>query len=517
MRSGDLAALFVVGLVTASFASVWVDSPGYMDADYYYATAKGLVAGEGFSEPFLWNYLDDPADLPHPSHQYWMPLPSLVAAASMRLLGSSFNAARAPFVLITSMLSILTARLAFELTRDRGMAWQSGLLAAFSGLFLPFMVTTDSFALFALIGGVSFWLLSAGARRPGGLPWLAAGLAAGLGNLARADGALLLGIGVIAGMRSRWNRVTALGWMSAGYLLVMLPWWARNLSVSGSIVNPGSVRLLWMLSYDDLFAFPPDQLTFQRWWEAGLGLLAKARISALGWNSARLLAENGLVFLAPFMLLGARRLWSRPLARLPIYYLGILFAVMSIVFPYLGPRGAFFHSSMATMPVLWALAPVGLRAAIEWAGVRRNWDPVQAYRVLGPAAVGLAAALTIGLFVTRIVLPAQVGRGWGEGLQTYIEARRQFSEMTGRVAVNNPPGLNLATGLEAVVIPDGPPEALRQVVSKFNVDWILLEANHPSELNSLYSDPNSLAWLSLIDTFEDPSGQPVHLLQVNEG
>lgn len=506
--------LLLIGLAMSLLAAAWVRQPGYMDADYYAVTARELTDGKGFSEPFLWNYIDDPAAIPHPSHLYWMPLPSLLAAGSMRLLGSTFRAAQAPFILITALLPAFTARIAMELTQDRGLAWQAGLLAAFSGFFLPFMVTTDSFALYAIIGGIAFWLMTAAVEKRTTLLWFGLGIATGVGNLARADGQLLLVTGIIAAILTKRSRASALGSLILGYGLIMIPWWARNLTVVGSISNPGSLRLLWMLSYDDLFAFPPTLLSFDRWGRAGVTALAEARATALLWNLARLVAENGMVFLAPFMVLGALRLWSKPLVRLPIYFLGLLLAAMTLVFPFIGPRGAFFHSSVAAMPVLWALAPVGLRAAIDWAGGKRNWDVGQAQRVLSSAALGLAAALTIGLLASRIVIPARVGRGWGAGLQTYAEAGRRLTGESGRVAVNNPPGFSFATHREAVVIPNGPPETLQQVSSKFQVEWILLEANHPAGLDELYTNPESLGWLRLVDSYKDPAGQPVYLLQV---
>jgi len=269
-----------------------------------------------------------------------------------------------------------------------------------------------------------------------------------------------------------------------------------------------------MLSYDDLFSYPAELLNFERWRQAGLATLLAARGSALLWNSARVVAENGLVFLGPFMLLGAIRLWSRPLVRLPIYYLGLLFGVMTIVFPFIGPRGAFFHSSAAAMPVLWALAPVGLRGAIDWAGRKRSWDLGQARRVLGMAAMVLAAGLTIGLVALRLAIPAAAGQGWDAGLQTYSEVGDRLSELEGRVAVNNPPGFSLATGREAVVIPNGPAETLHAVVRRYQVDWVVLESNHPSQLDPLYADPGSLPWLRLADQIADPFGRPVYLLEV---
>ena len=61
--------------------SIFQDAPGYMDADYYYAIGLRLNRGYGFSEPFLWNYLDNPNGIPHPSNTYWMPLPSVLASS----------------------------------------------------------------------------------------------------------------------------------------------------------------------------------------------------------------------------------------------------------------------------------------------------------------------------------------------------------------------------------------------------------------------------------------------------
>ena len=80
--------------------------------------------------------------------------------------------------------------------------------------------------------------------------------------------------------------------------------------------------------------------------------------------------------------------------------------------------------------------------------------------------------------------------------------------------MNNPPGFNLATGGEAVVIPNGPPETLRQVARKYRVDWIVLESNHPRGLNSLYASPESQTWLRLAGTLTDPSGMPIYLFSV---
>ena len=81
--------LFIVGLLVPFGISRFQSRPGYMDADYYFVGGMQLAEGKGFTEPYLWNYLDDPSGLPHPSHTYWMPLASIVSAAGMWITGQS--------------------------------------------------------------------------------------------------------------------------------------------------------------------------------------------------------------------------------------------------------------------------------------------------------------------------------------------------------------------------------------------------------------------------------------------
>ena len=52
--------LAVLGLVVMVFVSAFEPAPGYMDADAYYAGGRQLATGLGFTEPYLWNYLDNP-------------------------------------------------------------------------------------------------------------------------------------------------------------------------------------------------------------------------------------------------------------------------------------------------------------------------------------------------------------------------------------------------------------------------------------------------------------------------
>jgi hypothetical protein len=348
--------------------------------------------------------------------------------------------------------------------------------------------------------------------------WLLSGLLLGLAHLARADALLMLLPAGYALARVGSGRARRLGLLLGGYGLVMAPWFARNIQQVGSPLNPGGAQVLWLLSYDELFSYPASLLTFERWWAAGLGAHLALRLSAAGTMLQRGLAENGLVFLAPFMLLGAVRHWRLLQVRIAIGYLVALLAGLTLAFPAIGARGAYFHASAAAMPVLWALAPAGVEAGTGWLGARRGWNVPQAVKTFSVAAVALAGTLTLFLLARR--LPTQSGEGWGAGAAIFraVAERLATEALEARpVAVNNPPGFFVETGRPSVVIPNGGVAVLEQVARRYQVGWVVLDANHPAGLADLYASPTQLDWLRPIGQWLDPAGRPVWLMAVEPG
>jgi hypothetical protein len=497
--------LIAFGLAVSILASVWVRVPGYMDADYYFATGSELAAGRGFTEPFLWNYLDEPDGLPHPSHSYWMPLASLIAAGPMLVMGVGFRIAQIPFVIISAMLPLLASRCALHVGLNQHKAWLAGLLACAPGFYLPYFVTTETFSLFAVVGGLALWRMAAAADRPTAGNWLIVGALIGLGHLTRADGFALLVPAILAVWSAGRRRSSGAALVFLGYLLVMAPWWWRNVAIFGSAFPPGAGRALWLVNYDDLFSYPASVISPHNWFNAGLASLLGARLQALGTNLQSALAVNGLVFLAPFMIMGMIRRWKQLLVRLSVIYLGLLLVLMSFVLPDVGSRGGFFHSSAALMPVLWALAADGLDWAISWVGERRKWNLERAQRFFRCSAVLLAVLLTAVVYWGRVIGGEVSQPSWNSSDATYREVSQRLRSMdpeVGIVAINNPPGFHVATDLPAVVIPNGPPDTLRQVVDRYDVNWVILDENHPRALGDLYSRTAVLAWLQFADEIQ---------------
>ncbi len=517
MRPIRYLLLALLSFCLTSSAAWLIQTTGYMDADYYYAMSKVLASGGGLHEPFLWNYLDHPTSIPHPAFQYWMPMTSFLAAGSQALFGLTFHAAQVPFILLTIAISPLTACLAYRMHRDSKLAWLSGLLAAFPGFYLPFLVTTDSFAIYAMLGLLIFLIMAKGAGQGGSFQWLLVGFLSGIAQLTRADGILLLfAFLIFTGLSAgkSWKHVL---WIFIGYFVVILPWGVVNWKISGHFFPVGATRALWSIHYDDLFTYPPEKVNFWRWVESGIGQIFLVRMSALWTNIQSLFATNGLVFLGPLMIMGAKKIKHEMNVRFVSIYLILLLAMMSLIFPFAGSRGGYFHSSVMMMPILWVLAPLGLREAINFGVKHRGWRSAQAEKVFANAALVLAALITSGLFGVRVLGKDWHQPEWAADERVYQEVADWFTQEgidKTTVALNNPPGFFHHSGSYAVVIPNGDEITLELVVRQYQVEWVLIDRNHPRDLAKLYYNPDQLDWLKLETTFKDAQGEMMYLFQV---
>jgi len=505
--------LAMLGIVAAGVVAAFQPSPGYMDADYYAAGGFQLAAGRGFTEPYLWNYLDEPAGLPHPSNAYWMPLAALLGAAGAVLFGpSSWTAARIGFLLVAGSLPPLCAALAYALTSRRDLALTSGLLAVFCGFYLQYLPVTDTFGPYMLLGCL-FFLTLGSQRLSESWRGFLLGLLAGLLHLTRADGLLWLFIACLALVlsayrspgRFRSRPIVALGLSLAGYLIVMGPWLLRNWSVFGTLLAPGGSRSLWLTSYNQLFAYPASGITFAAWWQSGLRAILQVRLWALGMNLANTLAVQGEVYLLPLIGIG---LWAlRKDRRVQVAGAAwiLTLGVMTVVFPFAGARGGFLHSGAAVQPVWWALAPVGLDRVILWGEERRGWKAPQARPVFQTALVIAALLLTAFVIRARVIGGSNQGPAWGQENTAYRQIGQFLSKQGALqgsiVMVANPPGFYLSSGHPAIAVPDGDARVVQSAAKRYGAEYLVLEKDSlPSGLVPLYNQPAGNGGLSYLGT-----------------
>ena len=513
----DAIMVFALALVIRVAAALPQTQPGYMDAYYYTVGAQQLAEGRGFTEPFIWNYLDDPQALPRPSHQYWMPLPSILAALSMRVFGVNFRAAQAPFVLLSALLPVIAYAIAWQISARRRHAWAAALFALFSGFFVPFWSLPETFAPFAVFGTLSLWAAGRGGR------WgFVAGVCAGLAHLTRADGMLLL----LPALLLVWARPRAapdksdsraagrvIVWTALiflGYVVVMAPWLIHNWVTTGRLLSIAGTQTLFLTHYDDLYSFGKvlDLPTYLGW---GVGNIVRSKLDALWTNLLTLIAVDGWVFLAPFAVVGFWQQRRDTLYQAVMIYGAALYLAMSLAFTFPGARGGMFHSGAALLSFIFASAMVGLDVVVAWVAAHRaSWNVATARRVFTWGMVALAVLVSGAIYASRV-------RNWNQADAVYAaigERLRNPSSVI--VMVNNPPGYVYHTGQSAIVIPNGDVDTLLAAASRYGATWVVLDANCPAALAGLYGQPSSDARLILVQTFES-GGKPVYLFRVRRG
>jgi hypothetical protein len=487
-----LALALIVRLLTA----VLLQQPGYTDAYYYAVGAQQLYDGQGFNEPFIWNYLNPPAAVSHPGFSYWMPLASLLGWLGLSLPGDSFRAMQAPFVLLSALLPLVAYLIAWDLTGKSRHALLAGLLAIVPGFYAHVLVLPESFAPFAVAGSVCLWTAGRGLRSRRPLWFGLAGLAAGFGHLARADGLLLMGVALLAAAvqppqrsergESKPSRATSTALVMVGYLLAMAPWFLRNWGAFGTPLPGAGLSTLFLTSYDDMFAYrqSPAWTTYLAWgWRSILG----SKIDAVWLNVQRLWAENLQIFLVPFTAAG---LWSLRRDRLlwPFFvYLPLLFLAMTMAFTFSGPRGGLFHSGGTLLPFFFAATGPGLEVILRWiARRRRGWHARKAWRVFAAGLIGIATLLTLAVLWRTGVLNGD----WNRRDERYEEIGRWLAtaaDSTAVVMAGDAPALVWYTGHQAIAIPNDPLDILLEVADRYGARYLLLDKARSRPTDGLFA------------------------------
>jgi hypothetical protein len=521
----DWLILLGLALVVRLTVACLLPGPPYVDAYFYAVGGRRLAQGYGFTVPFLWHYLDLPSGVPRPGFLYWMPLPAMLAASSIILLpwqGRPFLVVQLPFVALSALLPVLSYQVAWRVAGVRRHAWAAGLLTIFSGFFFPFWTLPETFAPFAILGCLALWLAGRsqeqgeeGARISLGTSLLI-GLLVGLAHLTRADGVLLLPVVAFAPVlpwllrRGERRPRFTLGALRAilgywvlvvlGYLLAMAPWFARNLSAIGALLPPAGAKTIWLRNYDDIACFGCD-LSLRSYLDWGWRNILNSKLSALWINFQRFLAEDCLVFLFPFAIVGLYRLRRRLPFLLSVFYLLALYLAHSLVFTFPGWRGGFFHSSGVLLPFLFAAAMQGLDVVVGWVARRRrrHLNVQQARKVFTVAIV--IAAVALSLYAASKTLPAWQGADVAyREIGLWLGAHDVSPDIV--VMVNNPPGFTYHTGLPSVVVPNGGVETLLEVAERYHVTHVVLDSNRSRGLAELY-DGAAVDGLDLVATFQN--------------
>jgi hypothetical protein len=483
----DLVILVGLALALRTAAALLVPAPPYIDAAYYELVAERLADGYGFSVPVLYSFLEVggtlPADpgLPVPSNGHWMPLASIIAAAPMTLFGSEWRIGQVPMVVLSVALVAITHSTAWELFHSRRTSLLASVLMIFPGPLLIMLPLVDGFAPFGVAGALAIYTAIRAVRAAtasNGAGWLiASGALVGVATLVRIDG-LFLAVAPAAAWWSR-RRVElptqaqvgigpALA-SAAACVLVLAPWFVRNLAVFGAVLPSTGGHTLWITSYNEQFTIG-SEVSFATFLASGPAAIIGSRMAAIVELAGRSISLGGGIFVI-FTVGGAWRLRHRPEVKPFLAYWLVMFAAMALLFTHHAPKGAFVHSAPAWLPAASAIGagsvgPVSSALGRWWPFLRRT----ATHRFLEVA--GLVAASLISLIASAVLL-AQ----WREAnsrLAPATDFLREHARPDAVVMYPDPSRLYLLTGNPGVAPPFDPYAVVAQVIRAYDVEWLVV-------------------------------------------
>jgi hypothetical protein len=482
--------LYLVALGVRLLLIALFPNPAYPDSSYYVDVAHQLAAGNGFNIDFIWIFPEVgggiPANpvLPIPSNAHWMPLASIVQVPFIWLLGPTGFASALPF----AFLGAIAAPLTWAIARDAGardaVAIGAGVLICVPGLMTIFMSQPDNFSLYQPLVAGALWMAARGLK---GHPrsFVLGGLLVGLATLSRNDGLL---VGAVLGLtflydrfrawRSNGGRAPAIPWMAAFacaglFLLVMAPWWIRQLAVFGQLSpSTASGKVLFIRDIGEWNSITTPA-TLDYLLGQGFGPLVQSRI---GGFVAALDIFNTLVaarFLLPLALIGA---WAK--RRSPDFgpfftYVAILFAFSALVSAVHVPGGTFIHSAVALAPHSYILALEGIVAIVAWIAARRpRWNQDTATRLISGFVVAIVVLAAIpGAIATNRIWDAEaIDR---QAVASVLD--RAGASPDARIMSIDAAGYRYWTGRGGVVSPNDPIETIQEVADAYRIEWLVVE------------------------------------------
>jgi 4-amino-4-deoxy-L-arabinose transferase-like glycosyltransferase len=476
----DLLLLTAAALLLRGLAVVLVPWPPFTDPAYYALVAERLADGHGFTTPVLWSFIEvgsvlpDPAVLPVPSNAHWMPLTSIVAAASMTLFGTSYVAATLPLIILSALLVPFTYLVAWELFGVRWQAWLAAVLALFAGPLLLMYPTTDNFAVFGVTGAGALYCSMRAVRASRAGPWLvAAGALAGLATLARIDGALLtVAVATAWIVRRFWTSLPGLAWgvaSAAAYLAVLAPWIARNLGVFGSPLPSAGGHTLWITSYNEQFSIG-SEVSMETYLDWGWANIIGSKLVSWG----ELVGRTGVLLGGLFLVFFVAGLWTfrrRAELRPFLVYFVVMFVAMGAIFTFHAPKGAFYHSAPAWLPWAYAIAAAAIGPACTAAG--RIWPFLRrpaTHRFIAVAGGVGAVALSIsGAFM--LFTDWDRSRIRHEQAAAFLTANAEPGDV---VMASDPASVYPLTGLPGLAGPFDPFRVIADVVDAYDVRWVVV-------------------------------------------
>ena len=512
--------IFLVALAVRAWAAAQIPFPIPEDATYYWGVARNLVEGHGLVSEAIWSYATPAHDpttgafglfFPRPAFEIWLPLPTLLAAIPMLLLGStSFRTALIVPVLLGAIIPVLAWRIGADLAAERGLKRERArTLAVGSGL----------------VSAVALPLVLPSALLDSTVPFGAAVLAAcvlgtrllGEPRDARVRDPRLLGLGLALGLAALARNEAiwvALSWAAIAWwhvptmtgarehravrarlvlvpavvaLVVVTPWLIRQAITFGSPLPGQAITNAWALTGFEIFAWK-EPATLAGYLAAGPATWVGNRIDGFLHNLVSVLLLPG----APIAAVGLLGLpWAARARSLRLLLVSAVatFAITTLVFPVQTTWGTYLHAAAPADVLLIVSGLAALDAGLAWVGRRRAWTRPVAW--FGPLFAGAGALLFLGLGIPAYGANAAATEASYGSLPGRFAALGDPLDPAVPVISNHPIWVAEANRVRALALPDEPVSSVLEIARTFGARYVVLDGTAGGWPARLATDPDA--------------------------
>ncbi|EKD82730.1 MAG: hypothetical protein ACD_39C01130G0001 [uncultured bacterium] len=446
-----LLGLFLASAGFLFLASFHIDPQSSMDAVYYHVMAGQLENGAGFTEPFIWHYLNDYTSVEHPM-DYWMPLGIIFYYLARLCCGIAGEVWLN--ILIWSLLSVAVF---FEVKKAVGDIICAGFaycIMIFCGRTLFYLLTTDNIAFYGLLGFLFFKMLGSRRNR-----WPITALVGGLTALMRIEGIIIAIFGAVFECYKNRRLKVLVGYCFI-MLLVLMPWLMRNYFVLGH-PWPSNSKALFLTDYSDLFS-PDFPGTLSNYLELGYRTILMQKVRGLWISVLNLVAMPGMFVLYPFWLAGLAFSWKN-FGKFHAILLLIFVGLCGLAFTLQSERGTAMHISAFFFPQLAVMSGLGLFI------FRRT------LKISKTKIAGLSLCLVLWVAIFTVISTTRLRQNYSDTYAPYRElVAEQKLDKSFIIASDEPVIMYYLTGAKGVVIPEGLTKWLDKV-EKLGCHVVLLD------------------------------------------
>lgn len=485
--------LFILSITVTLFLAQKLPFPGHGDPCYYIDVAKNMYEGRGFIVDYTAYFHRTDLTLPRPAGDYWMPLTSFLFYLVFKISAPTFAATQIFGAFLSTLLIIaiyLSGRFLFHLSPFWSIVASLFYLFDIDVLFntlVPHSTVVYTFLVFLFIVIIELQGIFEKSYSS-----LIVGIFLGLFHLTRPDGILwwpvLLLFLLLFFRRSKSFTLTLKHcvFLMCGYLLIMMPWFIRNIEVFGQAFPVPSSTFPFLTDYEQIYSVNRD-FTLSTYLDWGWHNIIASKLDEARRNFETIFHFRAIIVLFLLALPRFRHLKS---VQLMFVFLVILWSFMSFMLTLpgnSGSHGSFHHAFPAIIPFLYLLMSAGAARIHEFI--------IDCSRERLKKALFVAFFTAFGALFCYNLFAVYELYGYNEGMvvkemnQLYMSLNEMNEVLPDGAVImtRNPWEVSYVTGKSAVQIPSDGLHSVISIAQKFGVTHLLISDERRQFLDEFIS------------------------------